>query len=150
MNKYHRVTHTPEEYGMLPQWDVPPLQKEMNKYYPLRHKLTPPDTTPPHTATTRLAPIHLRVARMVLWVLIFTCESSPTTTHTAVSERLVPLFCSVAQLLLFTHDINSSPRPSSARTSNQTCVSNGSTHFAFSTLRIGHHVTTTCSKPQII
>ena len=103
MNKNHRVTHTSEHTRRV--WDVTSMRRstivERNeKYYPLRHKLTPPDTKPTDTATTRLAPIHLRVARMVLWVFILTCESSPTATHSAVNERSVPLFCSVAVIYI--------------------------------------------------
>ena len=96
----------------------------MNKYYPLTHKLTPPDTTPTDTATIRLAPIHLRVARMVLWVFIWTCESSPTATHSAVSERSVPLFYSVAPFALVHTDRFHSECYTNDKGSNQTCENN--------------------------
>ena len=90
MNKYHRVTHTSEHTRRV--WDVTSMRRStiVEIYEQILSTKTPPDT-----ATTQLAPIHLRVARILLWVFILTLESSPTATQTAVSERFDPLFCSV-------------------------------------------------------
>ena len=90
MNKYHRVTHASEHTRRV--WDVTSMRRStiVEIYEQILSTKTPPDT-----ATTQLAPIHLRVARILLWVFILTLESSPTATQTAVSERFDPLFCSV-------------------------------------------------------
>jgi hypothetical protein len=95
---------------MLPERDVPPLYKEINSYHRVTHTAD--------TAGTRVVRIHLRVARMALWVLTLRgevarreygetrrteTESTPTATHAAGSERLDPLFSSVAPKLLSDH-----------------------------------------------
>ena len=94
MNKYHRETHTSEHTRRV--WDVTSMRRStiVERNERILSTKTQAHTTW-HSYNTTGANSFARGGNGIVGVH-YTCESSPTATHTAVNERSVPLFCSVA------------------------------------------------------